>query len=188
MDDLEILWEQLQLTGEEDLAIDIKEEKVEDAQRKVDLCLISKVRGDRVLGKNIIETTMAKIWRLSAKAQFREVGSDIFFISFATHANKQRVEDGYPWLFDNNLFVLENYDGYTQLRSMKFDKVAQWSQFHDLPLAGMNRTCGEKNRELLDKVEEVDVDDHDIGQSHFLRVMIKLDLKRPIAVMDQTKP
>lgn len=69
---------------------------MEDVRKKGVLCLIVKVWVDRALGKGIIETDINKIWRLSSKVIFREVGPNTFNISFATHANKQKVKDGLP--------------------------------------------------------------------------------------------
>lgn len=100
----------LQLIEEEGIAIDIADEEVETTQWKGDsLCLFRKIWVDRSIRKDIIEVVMAKIWRLSAKALFREVGPNVFHFLFAMHADKQRVEDGRPWFFDNNLFVIESY-------------------------------------------------------------------------------
>lgn len=64
------------------------------------------------------------------KAKFKEVGPNVFTISFAMSSDKHRVEDGRPWLFDNLIFVIEPFDGYTQLKDMKFDKASFWIQLH----------------------------------------------------------
>lgn len=67
-------------------------------------------RGGRSIFNSIIEGIMAKVWRLSQKARFKEVGQNVFIISFATHADKMRVEKARPWLFDNHMFVIEPFD------------------------------------------------------------------------------
>lgn len=56
---------------------------------------------------------MAKFWKLNVKAIYREVGPNIFIISFENHANKQRVESGQPWLFDNHFFAIDKFDSFT---------------------------------------------------------------------------
>lgn len=66
-------------------------------KRKGKLCFIGKVWIDRQITKGIIEEMeMNKIWRLSAKSSFSEVGPIIFIISFATLVDKQSVENGWP--------------------------------------------------------------------------------------------
>lgn len=48
-------------------------------------------------------------------ATFKEVGKNCLTITFTTDAEKQRVVEGKPWLFDNNLFALQALDGSKQL-------------------------------------------------------------------------
>lgn len=103
MDKMEELWEKLQLNEEEEAEIEIPTEEVEQVQEKGALCLIGKLWVDRVRNRGVIKSAMDKIWRLSASAIFREVGSDVFIISFATPASKNRVASERPWLFDNNI-------------------------------------------------------------------------------------
>lgn len=86
MKNIDELWKKLQLTEEEGNNIDIADEEVEEVQRKGNLCLIGKVWVDRAIGQGVIEVIMLKIWRLNAKAVFREVGPNIFIISFYVHA------------------------------------------------------------------------------------------------------
>lgn len=62
------------------------------------------------------------------EGEIQRGGADLFLISFSTHADTQMVENGRQWLFDNNIFVIESYDGFTQLRDVKFDKAAMWVQ------------------------------------------------------------
>lgn len=70
------------------------------------------VCADKYIGKEAIRVTMGKIWRLSKPTSFKEVGKNIFIISFVKEKYKQRVMDGKPWFFDYNLFALQNLDDY----------------------------------------------------------------------------
>lgn len=67
MENIEELWERLQLRKDGDFAIDIGDDKVEVVQKKRDRCLIENVWVDRYIGKVIIEVTTTKIWRLSER-------------------------------------------------------------------------------------------------------------------------
>lgn len=56
------MWEMLQLTEEEDTAIDMDDEALEEeVTKKGDLCLIGKVWVDRSIERGIIDSVMAKI-------------------------------------------------------------------------------------------------------------------------------
>lgn len=97
-------------------------------------------------------------------------------MSFATYADKMRVENGRPWLFDNHMFVIEPFDGPTQLKNMKFGKASLWLQLHQLPFAGMNKKCGEQIGKTIGEVEEVDVVEENVGWGQSLRIKIRIDL------------
>lgn len=63
---------------------------------------------------------MANIWRISKRAIFQVVDKNVFVITFATHADKARILEGKPWLFDNSLFVIIPYDGSLQTGAYPF--------------------------------------------------------------------
>ncbi|KAF5454481.1 hypothetical protein F2P56_024141 [Juglans regia] len=181
MEKIHEIWENFQLNEEEGEAIDIEWEGILEVLHKGDRSLISKILSDRQIGKNIVESTMAKVWRLSKPATFAEMGRNIFVITFANHADKNRVESGRPWFFYGHMFVMKAFDGYTPLNKMSFDVATLWVQFHNLSLIGTSLECGEKMGRSLGVVEEVEVDGDDVGWGMFLRVKVLLDLKKPLA-------
>ena len=52
--------------------------------------------------------------------------------------------EGRPWVFDGNLFAIEDYDGITPLDSMDFKNVAFWVRMLYLLLACMNKAVGQQ--------------------------------------------
>lgn len=88
MDKMEELWGKLQLTEEEEVKIEIPTEEVKQVQEIGALFLIGKLWVDRVIHSKVIEFEMGKIWHLSASAKFREVGTNVFIISFASTEDK----------------------------------------------------------------------------------------------------
>ncbi|XP_042969125.1 uncharacterized protein LOC122301818 [Carya illinoinensis] len=181
MENLQALWGNFRLSEEEDTAITLENEATREVQRKGELCLIGKIWMDRSIGKNIIEATMAKIWTLSKQAKFTEVGSNVFIISFANHADRGRVIEGRPWLFDKHIFVIDLFDGFTQPSSMKFDSAAMWVQLHNMPLVGINKECGERIGRSLGEVEYVDVEEDNVAWGSFLRLRVRMNLFKPLA-------
>ncbi|KAF5470878.1 hypothetical protein F2P56_011366 [Juglans regia] len=181
MEDIEVRWKQLRLLEEEEVVLEIPFGEKEDVKKKGDLSLIGKVCSDRSVGKDIISNAMAKIWRISKRAIFQEVDKNVFVLTFATHADKQRILDGRPWLFDNVLFPLRPYDGLLLPGQIKFESEIFWVQLHDLPLGLMTRECGERIGGSVGKVIAVDVADDGIGWGRFLRVKIEISLYKPVA-------
>lgn len=75
--------------------------------------MVGKICSERQIGRETVKTTMEKIWKVRKPMEFRETGLNYFVIVFAKSIDKYRFMDGYPWLFDNFLFVLKNFDGNT---------------------------------------------------------------------------
>ncbi|KAF5458959.1 hypothetical protein F2P56_022951 [Juglans regia] len=124
---------------------------------------------------------MTKIWRISKRAVFQEVEKNVFVVTFETHADKNRILEGMPWLFDNVLFPLRPYDGRLQPTQIKFESEIFWLQMHDLPLGKMTKECGEQIGASVGKVLEVDAMDDGVGWGRFIRVKINMPLFKPIA-------
>lgn len=53
---------------------------------------------------------MLGIWKLRGKADFKEVGHNLFLIEFVETLDIQKVLQGRPWSFDCNLFCIKEYD------------------------------------------------------------------------------
>lgn len=106
MEGLEDLWGNLKLIEEENELIKINNGMADAAREKDDRSVIGKICLEKQIEKEVLASTMAKVWRLSKQAMFQEVGSNVFVIAFNTHADKVKVMEGRPWLFDNHLFIL----------------------------------------------------------------------------------
>lgn len=160
---LQEMRENLQLNEEEKDAIVIEGEGITEVLKKGDRILIGKIWSKRQIGKQVVESTMAKVWRLSKLAIFIEMGQNTFIITFATHADKNRVVNERAWFFYGNMFVMNAFDGYSPLSNMSFDMASMWVQFHNLPLVGMSKDFGTKIGSSLGMVEAVEVDTDDVG-------------------------
>lgn len=101
---LEAQWGQLRLSEEEQETTLVDEMIPEENWLKEERSLLEKIYSKRSISKEMIRMTMWKSWRVSKPAIFKEVGKTIFAITFAAKADKLRVIEGKPWLFDNNFF------------------------------------------------------------------------------------
>ncbi|XP_042973518.1 uncharacterized protein LOC122304969 [Carya illinoinensis] len=181
MDELENRWNKLRLSEEEEVVLDLPFGEAEDVQRKGERSLIGRICLDRVVGKEIVSHSMGKIWRISQRAEFQEVAKNTFVLTFATHADKDRILEGRPWLFDNGLFALRQYDSTVQPSQITFESEVFWVQFHNLALGQMTRDYGLLIGQSVGRVIEVDTAEDGVGWGKFLRVKLEVSLHKPIA-------
>ncbi|XP_035539649.1 uncharacterized protein LOC118344020 [Juglans regia] len=105
----------------------------------------------------------------------------MFVISFENQKDRERVLEGKPWLFDNQLFVLKLFDGLTPPRKMNFDFEEFWVHLNNLPLACMSREVGMQIGATVGNVKGVDIREDGIGWGSYLRVKIEIDLRKKIS-------
>ena len=61
-----------------------------------------------------------------------------------------------------------------------FDKVAFWVRMYN-PLACIGHNIGHKIGSSVRMVEEVDVDEDEVGSGEYLTVKIRIDLSKPLS-------
>ncbi|XP_042962419.1 uncharacterized protein LOC122296681 [Carya illinoinensis] len=180
MNVLEEKWKKFRLSEGEATNIIFEEEEAEGLQFKEDWSLVCKACSMRTISKVVLESTMAKVWRISKAAIFTEVSTNIFVVTFETQADKLRVSEGRPWLFDSHLIALKMFDGLTPPQGMVFDHASFWVRMHSLPLSYMTKARGEQIGGTVGRVEEVVTQDDGSGWGNFLRVQINLNITQPL--------
>jgi hypothetical protein len=102
-------------------------------------------------------------------------------VEFVNEWDKVRVLEGRPWVLEDNLIAVEDYDGLIPPTQMGFDTAAFWIRMFDLPLDCMSNDVGQKLGETVGEVEDVDTNADGVGWGKFLRVRIRINLYKPLA-------
>lgn len=64
---------------------------------------------------------------------FKEVSDHYWIFEFSNANDKAFVLSGRPWLFDQHLLVLHEFNGFTPPSQMDFTHSLFWVQLHELP-------------------------------------------------------
>ncbi|KAF5452120.1 hypothetical protein F2P56_027153, partial [Juglans regia] len=121
-----------------------------------------------------------KVWRLNGSFMVHEICLNLFVFVLEIQKDKEKVMSGKLWLFDNQLLVLNVFDGMT-LQKMCFNYESFWVRLNNLPLDCMTREVGFQIGATIGIVHEVDINDEGIGWGSDLRVRIELDVRKIIA-------
>ncbi|XP_059454891.1 uncharacterized protein LOC132185085 [Corylus avellana] len=179
-EDLPNIWAKLSLSEGEEAEVEIQAGDVTKVINRGQLCIVGKLMSERVVSKESIKTTLKRWWRLTGTMSFKVIGGNLFLIEFEKANDKMRVLEGRPWVFEGNLFLVEDFDGRSSPTDIRFDKAAFWVRMMKLPLACMSREVGLKLGSSVGTVEEVDTDGDGIGWGEFLRVKIWIELNKPL--------
>ena len=107
------LWANLCLSEREDDEVKIQAVEVTKIVRRGQYCIVGKLMGERIVSKETIKDTLKRWWRISGTFTFKILGENVFLIEFEQAKDKRRVLDGRPWVFEGNLFLVEDFDGRT---------------------------------------------------------------------------
>lgn len=117
-------------------------DETDELKYKEDKSLVGKICSMRIISKEILGSTMAKVWRVSKSAIFTAVSTNIFVITFEIKADKQRVWRDIPWLFDSHILAVKMFDDFTPPQEMTFEWESFWVRMRNLPLAYMTKARG----------------------------------------------
>lgn len=145
LDELSSMWGKLSLTETEKTVIAIQVEDVAETTRRGGLCLVGKVLSTRVVGGEILRSTLLRAWHLLKSVSFKTMNDNLFLIEFDVEEDLERVLTGGPWLFDNYLVAMQKFDGSIPPDQLDFSTTTLWVQIHGLPLVCMNKEVGKKN-------------------------------------------
>jgi hypothetical protein len=107
-DDLTKMWGTFSLSDVEFAGVDFRDEDGEDIVEKGKSCLVGRLMADRIVGKDVIRAKMIRKWRLTGHTSFKVMGENLFLMDFENHWDTDRVLEGRPWSFEDQLFSVED--------------------------------------------------------------------------------
>jgi hypothetical protein len=105
---------------------------------------------------------MLRAWKILGTVSFKVLGDNLFLLDFEHEWDKTQVMGERPWLFDANLVTIAEFDGFTPLSQMDFEKAAFWVRMYNLPLVCMGSAIGHQIGSTVGVVEDVEVNDGDV--------------------------
>lgn len=142
----------------------------EEITQRENLCLLGFVVLDKSVNKEAFTSLMQMLWHLKGRVEFKEVCFNLFIIEFRETLDITRIQEGRPWMFDQNLLYLTKYNKHLTSQHVSFTKELMWVQLHDLSFGLMNRNFSTKLGKLMGEVTDIDVDQDGLGCGLYLRV------------------
>ena len=90
----------------------------------------------------------------------------MFLMEFEDEGDKNKVLKGRPWIFEESLFSVENFDELSTFSEINFEQAEFWVRMFNLPLACMGKEVGFQIRSTMGTVTKVDIDEEmGVGES-----------------------
>ena len=101
--------ENMKLTAEEEKTINISDEGRRSKIESCNLSLIGKLLTCKPFNKKAAKNILRRAWGLEEKVHIIEVGANLFQFKFDTEFDLERILNGGPWSFDNQLLMLTRW-------------------------------------------------------------------------------
>ncbi|GMY09617.1 hypothetical protein FCV25MIE_04856 [Fagus crenata] len=152
-------WRKFSLTETEAPGFKVEEDAMGESRTIGSKCLLGKLITDKLFNKEALKTTMLRLWGASRGITATNISDNLFAFQFPNEYERTRVLNGAPWLFDNYLLALQEFDG--SIPAIQFSSLTLIFGYNSM-------------------VKEVDAPENGIGWGSALRVRLQLDFTRPI--------
>ncbi|KAI4986750.1 hypothetical protein ZWY2020_019380 [Hordeum vulgare] len=141
---------------------------------------VGKVMTEKPIYADGLAIALGRAWCPLKGIRCKSMGGNVFLLTFVQESGKHKALKGGPWMMNNDLIVLEEYDPMKRINEYKFDSVPIWIRVFRLPLGLMDRDVGELIGNGVGEFMEVEVGDDDRAEGEYLKVKVRTDIKKPL--------
>ncbi|XP_056686880.1 uncharacterized protein [Spinacia oleracea] len=163
--------------GEGDV-VDLGDVVVEDQSDNLELLLIGKLLTERPFNVDAFKRTMTKVWAPSQGMVIRVLGPNLFAFQLFHWRDMEKIMNGLPWCFENNLIVLKNIEGDEQPEEVALSHSPFWVRIKNLPFNC--RTDAHVKALIAGMGDVIEIEKDALGLDRFRRAKIMLDVSRPL--------
>jgi hypothetical protein len=125
--------------------------------------VLVKVLSEKLASMEGLKQSLGPIWCPIRGIKCARRGENIFLITLLQQSGKKKALDCGPWMFNNDLVVVEEYDPEKSVEDYLFCAVPIWIPVLKLPLGIMNKAMGEMIGEKVGVWLEADVGEDDLA-------------------------
>jgi hypothetical protein len=182
----------LNLTVEEEEALEFYDEEEVFGSTKVEWDLLGKVLSLSVVHASAIQGAMKPAWGNPASLKIRSIGvksDNLFVVEFNFKQDMKWALNGSPWVVGRYFVLLREYDEPLKPSEINFNSMDIWVRLLDLPLRWMNQHCSARVMGLIGAVKKVDVEKDGKASGLYLHALVGIEIAKPLrsGVLMKTK-
>ena len=179
-DDVANSLENMKLTADEEETIEISDEGRRAEIESCTLSLIGKFLTCKSFNKKAAKNTLRRAWGLDDKVQMVEVGSNLFQFKFNSEFDLERIFNGGPWSFDNQMLLLTKWRQGMTAHNVRLNSASLWVQIWGAPFDMVSPKVAVEVGGRLGEVVEVEKRRKQDDPSYFMRVKVALPITKPL--------
>lgn len=145
---------------------------------QVSLVLVGRLVTERSFNIEAFKRTMIRVWAVTKRLIIRMIGPDLFVFQFFHWRNKDKVMEGRPWCFENQLLILNEFNGEDPPADVPITHSPFWIRLKNLLF---NYRSSAICRAIASKIEYVmELEDDDLNLENYRRVRVMMDVAQPL--------
>lgn len=172
--------ERMKLTAEEEETIEISDEGRRVEIESCMLSLIGRFLTCKPFNKRAAKNTLKKAWGLENGVQIVEVGANLFQFKFNNEFDLERILNGGPWSFDNQLLMLTKWQKGMKADNVRLNHASLWVQIWGAPFDMISTRVASEVGRRLGEVVEVERQRKQEERNQFMRVKVALPISKPL--------
>lgn len=142
--------------------------------------LLGKIFGENRANFLGVKNTMMKLWQNKGLCKVVCLTQNVFQFVFKEAWDREVVLQGRPWLFDNYLLVLHQWEEDLKWTDECFNFSPFWVQVWNIPTHWMSLETGRKIGNQLGTVKDVMLVESGGKEERFLKILVVIDLTKPL--------
>lgn len=167
----------MKLTEAERKKIDLGAVKTPETLVPQALC---KLLSEKAAHPDAIERALGRVWCPLKGIECQSLGDNKFLVTFLQASGKIKALEERPWVFSNELLVMVDLDDSKAIDEIEFHFIPIWIRVSKLPIGMMTSDIGEAIGNEVGSFLETDVEDGKVKVGSFLRIKVKLDIRKPL--------
>ncbi|KAJ8433729.1 LOW QUALITY PROTEIN: hypothetical protein Cgig2_019797 [Carnegiea gigantea] len=136
--ELEVAWQRLKLTEEEEEILISADEVPSEKAEQVALCLLGRLHTSNYFNPRALKTVLKNIWKTTNGVVMKELEKNLFAFQFFSRADKDFALEEGLWSFDGSLLLLKEMFGLEQPSKVDLLTTRLWVKAYDVP--GLKQT------------------------------------------------
>lgn len=175
---LEDLYARLTLEDEEDGGVVVAEGEVQ--RPVITYVLMGRFVTDKNINFNAMQNVLAALWRPKEGMEVYDIGGHRYSFVFYHMLDLQKVLDGGPWTFEQNLLVYHCLKDNEDPHLVSLNSMDIWVQVYDLPKEMVSDSILRSIGNYVGSFVKADPANISGGWRMYMRVRVTMDISKPL--------
>ncbi|KAM0841150.1 hypothetical protein ACQ4PT_059197 [Festuca glaucescens] len=141
---------------------------------------LGKVMSERPMNAVGLSESLGRAWCPLKWVRCKAMGANVVLFTFVQESGKRKALFEGPWMANNDLIVMVDFDPSKSLEDYVFDTIPIWIRVMKLPLGWMNRDTGLEIGDMVGESVDVEVGEDSNAVGEFLKMKARINITKPL--------